>query len=767
MVMKKSLGIAQFATAAACSVILLISIGCNRDPSVRKQKYLESGMRYEKDGKLREAAIQFSNALKVDHNFGNAHYELAKTYLKMGNTMAGYQELMRTVDLNPSNIQARLELGSMLLAGGVPDRAMDQVKAVLAISTNNADAFALRASIAEKKGDHAEALSDVQHALAIDPNHASYHTTLALIESAGPQDVDRTQAEQELRKALALDPNNVTTHLMLAALLEKRGDRQGAEQQDQEAIHADPKSLQARASLAGVYQREGNKDKAEEILKQAAEDLSNLDAAPSLLKSYYAQTGQIDRGESVFADLVAKQPNSVPLQVQYAQILIQRQNFAKATSVVNELGKAHSQSPQIEMLNAILQMHDGKTDVAFTQLQKATRNAPDNVQLQLMLARVAESKGDMSTSESSFREAMRLDPGNLEAESGLAAIAGRRGDSTLLAQVADSSIALHPDLANPYLWRGTAEANQSQFDQADADFQTSLKKNPNNAVAYTELGQLRLRQHHIPEGEALLEQALVKDPVSIRALNLLIAIDLNAKQPAKALARVEQQIAKVPNNPMLYDDLAKLQLSTKDFSGARDSAKKAMQLDSANEDGVQAYAQAEASLGDTDLAISTWQQWVTTRPNDPKAMVLLGTLEEAKGDASKAMEYYKKTLDISPGQPMASNNLAYLMVENGGNVDVALSLAQTARRGLPDSPYTADTLAWVYYYKSTYASARDLLEDALKLDPNNAAIQYHLGMTYSKLNDKADAQLHLKKASTLAPNTQTAKDADAALAHLG
>jgi tetratricopeptide (TPR) repeat protein len=98
---------------------------------------------------------------------------------------------------------------------------------------------------------------------------------------------------------------------------------------------------------------------------------------------------------------------------------------------------------------------------------------------------------------------------------------------------------------------------------------------------------------------------------------------------------------------------------------------------------------------------------------------------------------------------------------------MALSYAQTARRNLPNSPDTADTLAWVYYYKGTYLSARDLLEGALKQSPDNASMHYHLGMTYSKLGRKADAQTQLKKAISLDPNSQTAKDAEAALGRLG
>jgi Tfp pilus assembly protein PilF len=85
---------------------------------------------------------------------------------------------------------------------------------------------------------------------------------------------------------------------------------------------------------------------------------------------------------------------------------------------------------------------------------------------------------------------------------------------------------------------------------------------------------------------------------------------------------------------------------------------------------------------------------------------------------------------------------------------------------MPDAPGAADTLAWAYYHKGTYASARDLLELGVKAEPGNATMHYHLGLTYSKLADKKNATLHLKKAVTLAPNTPTATQAEKALQNL-
>src|ERR1700733_8453112 len=75
------------------SLFLGFTVGCHRDPNVQKQKYLESGKRYVNEGKYKEAGIQFANALKVDHNYADPHYELAKMYLKTGSMQRAYAEL--------------------------------------------------------------------------------------------------------------------------------------------------------------------------------------------------------------------------------------------------------------------------------------------------------------------------------------------------------------------------------------------------------------------------------------------------------------------------------------------------------------------------------------------------------------------------------------------------------------------------------------------------------------------------------------------------
>ena len=91
------------------------------------------------------------------------------------------------------------------------------------------------------------------------------------------------------------------------------------------------------------------------------------------------------------------------------------------------------------------------------------------------------------------------------------------------------------------------------------------------------------------------------------------------------------------------------------------------------------------------------------------------------------------------------------MIEDGENVDVATSMAQSALRKMPDSPNVADTLSYAYVKKGVYSSAVDLLEQASKKDPNSASIHYHLGLAYSKMNNAAKAREQFQKAAQLDP----------------
>jgi tetratricopeptide (TPR) repeat protein len=153
-----------------------------------------------------------------------------------------------------------------------------------------------------------------------------------------------------------------------------------------------------------------------------------------------------------------------------------------------------------------------------------------------------------------------------------------------------------------------------------------------------------------------------------------------------------------------------------------------------------------------DAAIATYQRAIEQNPRDLRFYVLAGTLVETKHDWERAKAYYRKALQIQPDYAPAANDLAFLMLQTGDNVDVALALAQSARRNLPESPNVADTIGWAFYRKGTYGLAIEALERALKGAPDNPNVEYHLGLAYNKNNEPQKAKLHLQRALRLDPS---------------
>jgi len=213
--------------------------------------------------------------------------------------------------------------------------------------------------------------------------------------------------------------------------------------------------------------------------------------------------------------------------------------------------------------------------------------------------------------------------------------------------------------------------------------------------------------------------------------------------------------------------LGRLLIDDKSLGQAEAALKRACELDKSDDDGLILLGQVQASEGLLDEAIRTYEQSAQVNPHDVRTYLSLGTLMERKDDWKKALEWYQKALQVDPDDPVAANNLAYLMLNHGGNIDVATSLAQTARSRMPESPIAADTLAWAYYKRGTYRPAIDLLKDALKQSPDNPTYHYHLGLVYAKASEKAEARGQFELVLKIAPKFAQADEIRKVLADLG
>ena len=739
-----------------CTLVLAavcFLVACSRDPNVRKQKYLESGNRYFDAGKYSAAAIQYQNAIQIDARYADAHFKLAETYMKESVWNGAYAELRKTVDIQPQNWKAQIDLGNLYLLVHQFKDAKSTADTILAGDPNNVDAHVLLANASAAMQDTESALREMQTAIGLDPKQSKSYLNMAALEFDAK---DAAAAEQNLQKAIELDPKSLNARVALGNFYAQQKKFPEAEQQLNTALQLAPKNPGIYAALVRLYMTENQRPKAEQLLQDAKQKMPDVSDGYRMLGDFYFALGERDAALREYSQLVKDHPKDERVQLNYVQLLLNSGKLDEAKAVNDALLKRDARNVEALMYRGELLSAQNRPTDALPILQSVTKQAPENPMGHFALGVVMNQLGNIEGAEMEFQQALKLNSNFLQARLASADIALRKGDTSLLRENADAIIRMVPRAPDGHLYRAAALLRANDRASADAELVMATQVAPDDPRGYIDLGSVRGSDKKYAEAEKYFETALSKDPKNVDALSNLANLFLVQNQAAKAAARVQKQISLVPDSSMFYLLLGQAQGVQKDLAGAKQSTETAIKLDTNNIGAYLQLAQLDLSSGQQDEARKQYQQAIKVSPRDIRAYLLLGTLDDQTGKWQEAQDLYKKALDIDSNYAPAANNLAYSMLEHGGNVDVALTLAQTARRGMPNSSSTADTLGWAYVQKGSYALAVTYLEDAIKATPKSQPLEYHLGVAYQKLFDVNKAKEHYQRALEIDPKSTLA-----------
>ena len=168
-----------------------------------------------------------------------------------------------------------------------------------------------------------------------------------------------------------------------------------------------------------------------------------------------------------------------------------------------------------------------------------------------------------------------------------------------------------------------------------------------------------------------------------------------------------------------------------------------------------------------EQAIAQYQTALEKDPNQAGTHMMLGTIYDMQKKFDISEKHYRAALEIDPNFAPAANNLAYLLVERGENVNEAFGLVQIAKEKYPNNPSIMDTLGWVLYNRGLYDNAIGEFIDAAEKLPDNATVKYHLGLAYFKKGEKEKAKEALEKALSLDGSFKGADEARKLLSELG
>jgi tetratricopeptide (TPR) repeat protein len=755
-------GLARVLSAAALLSSAAVSFACRSNPTEETGRYLASGTTYAQAGKCAEAAIEFRNALKIDPRLAEARLGLANCHEQLGDRENALRELVRAADLLPAEKDVQLRAGEALWRAGFFEDARARAERVLKQDLGNVKAHVLLGNALAGLKDFDGAVKALEQATDTSgTGNVKAFTRLGVVHGARG---DTGRAETAFQEAVRRAPRATEPRLALANLYWSSGERAKAEAVLREVADLAPNDPMVTRALALLALASNRVADAEAFLRAAA---SKGDTPARLaLGDLQASLQQHDNAERTFRALLADAAVRDDAAVRLARLLFDTGRAQEAFELVRSVRVRQATHVDALTTEAGFFIAEGRAEDARRLAQRALELAPNAPRAHYLIGQVFVAEGRLGDAVSSFRKVIALNPSAADAHVQLADLYLRRSEFAAAEQAAHAAVQLSPQWLPARLTFVRALLAAGNVSRASDELKPALERAPSSASVRSLAGLVAVQQGDQARARAELQQALQADPHSREALEGLVALELAAGNERRAVAMADEFVAAHPRDARALLLAARLHAATQDTKASEGLLRRALDADPHAYDAYHLLGQlyvSEDRLGD---AAREFERWASSDPTSVAAGTMAGMVAELHKDPERARRHYEAVLAADPHAALAANNLAWYHAERGTNLDVALHLAQTAKRLLPGRPEISNTLGWVYFKKGMFDLAVTSLRESVEQQPKSAVFAYQLGLAYEKAGEKPRALEALKRALTLDASFPGASEAKAAIARL-
>jgi tetratricopeptide (TPR) repeat protein len=758
--------------------LALVLQGCWRDPETVKRRYVESGDKYFSQGKFKEASLMYRSALRKDARYGEAYEKLGEAELRRGEVLSAISAFRRAVELLPKDETPAGRLGDIYLAiyatpNNHSPRMLDEIKQLSdgLLKKNQYSYNGLRlagfvsgahASESAAKGDKegaqrlmAEAIGFFQKADQVKPNQPDllFATAQALAKND-----QWDQAEALARRIIDKNPRFAPAYDFLMVGYLRRNRQPEAEQMLAQKIKNNPQVVEFVIQQAAFYYATNRRPQAEQVLQALLGREKDLPNARIKVGDFYGRMRDFDKALAVFNDGYKQGgARASEYRVKAALVLVGAGRRQEALRMVEAILKDDPKNNAATSMHATLELESGEakqTQNAIADLQSLIGREPNNAVVRYNLARAYQSRNDLEGAKRQYEEAVKLRKGFLAAWIGLSQVSLAKGEFAHAIEAADKALAIDPSNVLPMAVKANAMINSGNLQQARADLQTALTKRPNSPDLEFQLALVSYAERKFGDAEKIFRALLEKYPNDPR-LNFATAdVLLNTNRGAQALELLQGQLKRAPDNMAMHYAVGATAMRTRDYDVAEREFRMLLGRNPKNLEIYMRLGETLRERGQLQQAIEVLRQGQAIDAANPMANLQLAMTLESAGMRREAMPLYANVLKKDGGNWLALNNIAYLMAEEGHDLNTALTYAQKAKQQAPSNDEVSDTLGWVYIQKKMADNALGIFKDLVKRNPTNAGFRYHLGYALYIKGDIPSAKQSLQAARGLKPNKE-------------
>jgi len=695
---------------------------------------------------------------------GDADALLLKgSFIAFKGDQTGAVELYRkAVQSKPDHLAAHTAIFSALMQKGMVDDAAKQLEEMKKVAPKGPQTLYLESQLAYQRKDYKKARDITQQLLKLAPENPLFQQLAGATEY---QLGSYAQAETLLNKALQQAPELGMARKMLIAnylrtgqtpkaistlqpVLDKiekdpaflslagdaylqSGDSKKAEEFYAKASKLDPDNPARRTSLALANMAQGNVSAATVELEHISETDKGTTADRALIASYLRRN-ELDKALQAIKVLQAKTPNDPATFSMLGRIYLAkkdtasaRQNFEKALALNPAYAPAYATLAAIDIA-------ENKPADARRRFETVLVTSPNNSTALLALAKLTASTGGKPEEVVALiNKALSGNPNDATPRVALIEYYLANQEPKKAVTSAQEALAAIPDKPELLLVAGQAQMLTGETNQALATYAKLAALQPTSPIPDMLIAEVQFATKNYEEAAKSLRKALTIKPDQLKAQRNLILTYLAAGKPKEATGFA------------LEGDI---QVSEKQWSEAASAYRTGLKLTPSTELAIRLHKSLVAAQNNVE-AEKTANDWIKAHPKDLGFRLHLGDVATARKDYTAAIQQYRSVIEQQPDNALALNNLAWAAGQ--AKSPKAIEYAEKANKLAPNQPAFMDTLAMLMAEKGDTAGAIILLQKAVEIAPQAAAIRLNLARVLISAGKKEEAQRQLDNLAKL------------------
>jgi tetratricopeptide (TPR) repeat protein len=407
-----------------------------------------------------------------------------------------------------------------------------------------------------------------------------------------------------------------------------------------------------------------------------------------------------------------------------------------AVRVATAVGRAQKRDAALAVMGTLVERHRNRAELHFAQAHLAVR------------------VGDLDLADRASAEALRLRPDWEDAAVFRSRVLVSRKETQQALDFNEAFLAKHRDAVGFRTNHARYLVELRQWDRAREQFKRAADASPNDADILYAVGLLALQTGQPDEAEEYLARALAERPENDQARLYLGQLAFERRDYPKAATWYRGVSAE---SDVYLESRTRLALVTARQGNVEEARLQlAALLPETDAERVQVALAEEQMLREAHKhqeAMEVLNRYIKAMPENNDLLYARSLLAEHLNDLVLHERDLRSVIERDPKNAHALNALGYTLADRTTRFDEARDLLERALELKPDDPYIMDSVGWVYYRLGRYDDAVKYLRAAIEKRPD-AEISAHLGEVLWVMGDHATAESVWSQALQATPDSE-------------